>query len=69
MKRANLEKILLNFSKGEKNLNKILSTQKISFNEDKIGFNPSNKNIIKTSLLNRLTTKVRFLLLAIIVAT
>ena len=40
---ANLEKIVLKFSKGEENLNKILGTQIASFNKEGIGFNPFNK--------------------------
>jgi len=68
MKCANFEKIVLKISKGEENLNKILDTQEMSFNREGIGFNSFNKkNITKTSLLNRLTIKVRLLLLVIIV--
>jgi len=41
---AYLEKIVFKFYKGEENLNKILSSQKASFNKEGIGFNPFNKN-------------------------
>ena len=69
MKCSKLEKVVFKFSKGEENSNKILGTQKASFNKEGIGFNPFNKkNVTKTSLLNRLTTKGRVLLLAIIAA-
>ena len=44
LKYADLEKIVLNFSKGEDNLNKILGIQKASFNKEGIGFSPFNKN-------------------------
>ena len=43
MKCANLETIVLKFSKGEENLNKILGTQKISFNKKINSFNSFNK--------------------------
>jgi len=43
MKGAKLETIVSKFSKGEENLNKILGTQKMSFNKEGIGFNPFNK--------------------------
>jgi len=52
IKCVKLEKIVLKFSKGEENLNKLLSTKK-SFNKEGNG------------LLNRLTTKLRLLFLAI----
>ena len=42
-KYANLKTIVLKFSKGEENLNKILSTQKASFNKEGISFNLFNK--------------------------
>ena len=43
VKCTDLEKIVLNFSKGEENLNKILGTQKKSFNKEGINFNLFNK--------------------------
>jgi len=43
MKCANLQKIILKFSKGEENLNKIVGAQKASFNQERIDFNPFNK--------------------------
>ena len=42
-KYVNLEKIILTFSRGEENLNKILGTKKMSFKKEGIGFNPFNK--------------------------
>jgi len=43
MKCANLKKIILKFSKREENLNKILGTQKVSFNKERISFNSFNR--------------------------
>ena len=40
---ADLKKIVLKFSKVEENLNKILGSQKTSFNKEGIDFNPFNK--------------------------
>jgi len=50
MKRANLEKIVLKFSKGEENLNTIVCTQRTSFNKKEIGFNPFNKKKLQKLL-------------------
>jgi len=38
-----LEKMVLKFSKGQDNLDKLLGSQRISFNKEDIGYNPFNK--------------------------
>jgi len=69
IKYVNLEKIVLKFSRGEENLNKIPGTQKISLTKkESVLIHLIKIHVIKDSLLNQLITKLRFLLLAIIVA-
>jgi len=38
-----LEKMVLKFTKGQDNLNKLFGSQRMSFNKECIGCNPSNK--------------------------
>jgi len=38
-----LEKMVLKFSKGQNNLEKLLGSQRMSFNKEGIGYNPFNK--------------------------
>jgi len=38
-----LEKAVLKFCKGQNNLDKLLESQRISFNKEGIGYNPFNK--------------------------
>jgi len=40
---VDLEKMVLKFSKGQNNLNKVLGSQRMSFNKEGIGYNPFNK--------------------------
>jgi len=47
IKCVNLEKIVFKFSKGEENLNKILGTQKISFDKEGIGYHFNKKKYYK----------------------
>ena len=42
-KHEGLEKVVLKFSKGQKNLDKLLGSQRMSFNKEGIGYNPFNK--------------------------
>jgi len=42
-KYEDLQKLVLKFSKGQENLDKLLGTQRISFNKEGIGYNPFNK--------------------------
>ena len=55
MKCVNLETIVLKFSKVEKNLNKIVDPQKMTFKKERIGFNPFNKNKCYKNLFVKLT--------------
>jgi len=42
-KHEGLEKVVLEFSKGEENLDKLLGSHRMSFNKEDIGYNPFNK--------------------------
>ena len=49
-----LEKIVLKFSKGQNNLDKLLGSQRMSFNKESIGYNPLTKRkLIKSSSFKR----------------
>ena len=61
-KREDLQKLVLKFSKGQDNLDKLLGSQRMSFNKEGIGYNPFNKKktyknfIIKRHLKMNLTS-------------
>ena len=42
-KHEGLEKVVLKFSKGQENLDKLLGSQRMSYNKKGIGYNPFNK--------------------------
>ena len=46
----NLQKLVLKFSKGQDNLDKLLGSQKMSFNKEGIAYNPFNKKKIYKNL-------------------
>ena len=56
MKCVNLEKIVLKFSGGGENLNKILGTQKMSLNKEGIVFNPFNNKTCYKNFFVKLTS-------------
>jgi len=65
MKCANLEKIVLKFSKGERFSIEVLAHEKCHLTKKKsVLIHLIKRNVIKTSLLNGLIRKVRLLLVA-----
>jgi len=62
-----LKKIILKFLKGEENSNKFLANKNL-MKKESVLMHSIKRNVTKTSLLNQLTTKVKLLLLVLIVA-
>ena len=53
-----LQKLVLKFSKGQENLDKLLGAQRISFNKEGIGYNPLNKKKTYKNLFVQEASKI-----------